>query len=57
MRDVLRFEAPFGLLGSIAEVLVLKRHLRRFLIRRNQAIRKVAESSPEGWRAFIGSGA
>lgn len=53
MRDLLRFDAPCGLLGSIAEVLVLKRYLRRFLTERNQAIRRVAESSPEAWRPFI----
>lgn len=50
MRDVLRFTAPLGPLGSIAELLVLKRYLRRFLVERNQAIRRVAESSPEVWQ-------
>lgn len=56
MRDVLRFAAPLGMLGSLVEVLVLKHYLRRFLIRRNQAIRAVADSSPEVWQKFIGEG-
>jgi ligand-binding SRPBCC domain-containing protein len=53
MRDVLRFAAPLGPLGSIAEALVLKRYLQRFLVERNQVIRRVAESSPEVWQPFV----
>ena len=51
MRDELRFSAPLGPLGWLAEVLVLRRHMRRFLIERNQALRKAAES--EQWRIYL----
>jgi len=53
MRDVLRFAAPLGPFGRIAEALVLKPYLCRFLVARNQAIRTIAESSPEVWEPFV----
>jgi hypothetical protein len=40
-----------GVLGTIAEVLVLKKYLAGFLIERNAFIKTVAES--EAWRRFI----
>jgi ligand-binding SRPBCC domain-containing protein len=54
MRDELRFAAPLGVLGVVAEVLVLRRYLAGFLIERNALIKKVAES--EGWRRFVSEG-
>ena len=48
MKDVMRFAAPFGVLGSLAERLVLKRHMLGLLLRRNQHIQRVAES--DEWR-------
>lgn len=54
MRDELRFAAPLGVLGVVAEVLVLRRYLTGFLIERNALIKKVAES--EGWRRFVAEG-
>jgi hypothetical protein len=36
MRDELRFAAPLGPLGRIAEVLVLRRYLKGFLVERNK---------------------
>jgi ligand-binding SRPBCC domain-containing protein len=45
MRDVFDFESPLGPLGRIADVLVLERYLTRFLERRNQEIKRVAESA------------
>ena len=54
MRDELRFAAPLGVLGIIAETLVLKRYLAGFLIERNALIKAVAES--EAWRRFIPEG-
>ncbi len=51
MRDELSFAAPLGLLGTIAEVLVLRRYLTGFLMERNSLIKKVAES--DGWRKFL----
>jgi len=44
MADVLAFSAPLGVLGRIAEKLVLRRYLERLLTRRAAAIREAAES-------------
>jgi ligand-binding SRPBCC domain-containing protein len=51
MTDALRFAAPLGVLGSLAERLVLKRHVLGLLLRRNQHIRRVAESGE--WRRYL----
>jgi ligand-binding SRPBCC domain-containing protein len=52
MKDILRFSAPLGLLGRVAE-LPLKPYLRRFLQQRNAAHRQIAESGQ--WRSFLNS--
>ena len=46
MVDVIEYAAPFGLLGRVAERLFLTAYLRRLLERRNDAIRRAAESPP-----------
>lgn len=51
LRDVFRFAAPLGVLGRIAETLVLRRYMTRFLERRNAVIKRVAES--DEWREFV----
>ena len=43
MVDLFHFELPLGLLGQLANVLFLKRHMYQFLHIRNQAIKKEAE--------------
>lgn len=53
LRDDFRFAAPLGALGRIAETLVLRRYMTRFLERRNAVIKRVAES--EEWREFLPS--
>jgi ligand-binding SRPBCC domain-containing protein len=53
MRDELRFEAPLGPLGWIAERLVLRRYFIRFLEQRNEAIRKIAEDPSEGRKRYL----
>ena len=50
-RDVLEYEAPLGFLGRLAEGLFLNRYLRRFLARRNEALRDLAES--DRWREYV----
>ena len=45
MRDVLVFGAPLGILGRIAETLVLKRYLQRMLTMRAAVIRAAAEEA------------
>jgi ligand-binding SRPBCC domain-containing protein len=51
MKDVMRFEAPFGVLGLLVERLVLKRHMVRLLLRRNRHIQRVAES--DEWQRYL----
>lgn len=51
LRDEFRFAAPLGVLSRIAEALVLRRYMTRFLERRNAVIKRVAES--EEWREFL----
>jgi ligand-binding SRPBCC domain-containing protein len=53
MRDTLRFSAPLGPLGLIAETLVLRRYLSGFLQRRNGLIKQVAESPNSPWQEFL----
>jgi hypothetical protein len=48
MVDVLRFQAPWGPLGWLAERLLLGWHLRRFLRERGLVLKALAEG--EGWR-------
>jgi ligand-binding SRPBCC domain-containing protein len=51
MRDELRFSAPWGPLGRLAAKMVVRRYLTALLIRRNAAIKRVAES--EEWHTYL----
>jgi len=44
MKDTLVWSAPFGDLGRLADRLILERHMRGFLERRNLELRRYAES-------------
>lgn len=55
VREVFRLAAPLGPLGWVAERLVLRRHMTRFLRERGEVIRRVAESEDE-WREFLSEG-
>lgn len=50
MRDEIRFSAPCGMFGKIAEKMV-RRHLIAMLKQRNAVIRRVAES--DEWRRYL----
>jgi ligand-binding SRPBCC domain-containing protein len=52
MRDTLRFSAPLGPLGWLAETLVLRRYLTGFLVERNHLIQQVAEGPKEIWSRY-----
>ena len=54
MRDRLRLSAPFGVVGSSVEQFILRRYFTKFLLQRNDVIRRVAESSSEEWRRYLG---
>ena len=43
MTDVLKFQAPLGPLGWLAERLLLASHLRHFLVQRGVALKRMAE--------------
>ena len=47
MTDEMTFIAPFGILGRAANALFLQSYMRRFLIKHNEHIKKVAEESAE----------
>jgi ligand-binding SRPBCC domain-containing protein len=51
MRDVMQFEAPFGLLGAAVERLVLKAHMQSLLANRNGYLRRLAEGVE--WRNYL----
>ncbi len=43
MTDVFRYETPFGLLGKLFDMIVLKRYMTHFLKQRNAVIKSEAE--------------
>jgi ligand-binding SRPBCC domain-containing protein len=51
MRDVFECAAPLGLLGRLAEVLVVRSHLLHLLEARNRELKAVAEAGT--WRQFV----
>ena len=53
MRDDVRFAAPLGLLGRLAESLVLRLYLTRFLRERNRVIQTTAEGPEEIWAIYV----
>lgn len=51
MIDRFEFESPFGILGRIVDRIFLAGYMRRFLLRRNQVLKELAES--EEWRKYV----
>jgi hypothetical protein len=51
MEDVFSIAAPLPLLGSVAEVLFLRRYMLALLRERNRVIKRVAESSE--WEQYL----
>jgi ligand-binding SRPBCC domain-containing protein len=51
MVDRFEFESPFGILGRIVDRIFLAGYMRRFLLRRNQVLKELAES--EEWRKYV----
>ena len=51
MRDVFDFQSPLGILGRIADYLVLTHYLRHFLTTRNATIKEAAET--DEWQRFL----
>lgn len=51
MRDHFDFASPLGILGRCADLFILKSHLRRFLIARNDIIKQTAEG--KDWENYL----
>ncbi|MFI9556192.1 cyclase [Nonomuraea endophytica] len=45
MRDIIDFAAPLGPLGVLAEFLVLRRHMTKLILLRNQHIKALTEAA------------
>ena len=54
MRDRFEFQSPLGMLGQIGDQLFLTAYMRRFLVRRNAVLRRLAESAE--WRRYLDPG-
>jgi ligand-binding SRPBCC domain-containing protein len=51
MRDVFEFTSPLGVLGKIADALVLSAYLRRFLEQRGAVVQHYAET--DAWQTVL----
>ena len=51
MTDIFAFKAPFGILGELFSKLILKNYMKGFLIKRNNTIKEVAETSK--WQSIL----
>lgn len=51
MTDKFLFESPFGILGHLANKLILTKYLKRFLMERNLVIKDFAES--DKWKEIV----
>ena len=43
MQDILQYETPFGIFGKLFDVLLLKKHLTRFIEYRNEVMKEKSE--------------
>lgn len=48
------YKSPFGILGQLVDVIVLKRYMTNLLIKRNETIKEFAES--EKWKSVLDRG-
>jgi len=51
MIDIVEFETPYGFIGKMANVLILKKYMERFLTKRNEVIKEYAET--QKWKAIL----
>jgi ligand-binding SRPBCC domain-containing protein len=51
MRDRFEFKSPLGILGRIADWLFLESYMQQFIVRRNETLRRLAESSE--WARYL----
>lgn len=53
IKDKIQIEAPFGFIGRLVERLILKDYMTKFITKRNQVKKQIAES--EEWKKYIES--
>lgn len=51
MKDIFRYEVPYGIMGTIFNTFVLKSYMRQLLEGRNKTIKSAAEG--DGWRNIL----
>ncbi len=51
MTDIFVFKAPFGIFGELFSKVILTNYMKGFLIKRNNTIKEVAESSK--WKSIL----
>jgi ligand-binding SRPBCC domain-containing protein len=51
VRDIFDYDSPLGILGQIADWLLVETHMRTMLEERNELIKRIAES--DDWRRFL----
>lgn len=51
MKDIFKFETPFGILGKCINKLILTNYMRKFLLERNALIKQAAET--DLWKQFL----
>lgn len=51
MKDIFRFQSPFGILGQVFDKFVLTKYLTKFLSERNDLIKDYAESTK--WKSVL----
>jgi ligand-binding SRPBCC domain-containing protein len=51
MTDIFDYQSPFGIMGRLFDKMVLEKYITDFLEKRNQMIKKIAES--DQWRKLL----
>ena len=55
MKDVFEFKSPLGILGTIGEIIFLKKYMEKFLLNKNKELKRVAEC--EDWKLVLSENA
>jgi ligand-binding SRPBCC domain-containing protein len=51
--DVLEYETPFGIFGQLFDRLLLKKHLRKFIIHRNEILKNLSEKNNRRFTDYV----
>ena len=50
MRDVIEFASPMGFIGRAVDALILRQYLEALVEKRNEALKRAAESEEQSWQ-------